>query len=170
MMKKTATLEELINTKTVCRRASKLGRSCVGGGCETCCNLVDECMLKLLHRDYILRSEIEKEYVKAPLDKDGVPFLPGETVYDENGISHIVTLDYSDRFSHTNPDPVQEKIYEDARKSQTTYWECEGTCSDCPSKIDDKQPREYYEVGYCTIAQLLDLLRRQREHDREMQR
>ena len=69
----------------------------------------------------------------------------------------------------------QEKIDADARKEGPEYWDCEDeTCEFCPSRIDGKRPSEHYGLGGvyeppdagCNAAQILDLLRRQRELDK----
>ena len=57
-----------------------------------------------------------------------------------------------------------EKIEQDVRLETTNYWRCTGvTCDECPTLIDGKTPRDFYEVTACDRAQMKDLLRRQRE-------
>ena len=65
------------------------------------------------------------------------------------------------------PDPdTQERIDEDAQKSNQSYWGCEGrSCKVCPAIIDGAKPCERYDVFSCEKAKTLDLLRRQRELD-----
>lgn len=69
-------------------------------------------------------------------------------------------------FTHEEPD-TQARICADALKSITRYWGCEEHpgCERCPARIDGKTPRDRFDTNSCGQAQLLDLLRRQRELD-----
>lgn len=117
---------------------------------------------------------------------DGLPIEEGETVWDtESGKELSVCAianadagmiqcsdddgyceDYDARhLTHTPPD-TQQRIDADALKSTASYWDCLGrSCVDCPAEIDDKRPWERCGASSCEQAQLLDLLRRQRELD-----
>lgn len=67
--------------------------------------------------------------------------------------------------THTPPD-TQERIDKDKRKSYVSYWGClEHECCDCPATVDGKTPDERYGVFSCTVAQGMDIARRQRELD-----
>ena len=67
--------------------------------------------------------------------------------------------------THTPPDS-QERIDEDAQKSTLEYWGCrDASCECCPAETDGKTPRGRFDARNCQQAQLLDLLRRQRELD-----
>lgn len=63
---------------------------------------------------------------------------------------------------------TQERICADALKSITRYWGCEEHpgCERCPARIDGKTPRDRFDTNSCGQAQMLDLLRRQRELDK----
>ena len=63
------------------------------------------------------------------------------------------------------PADTQERIDSDALKPALDYWECsEVRCSQCPAEVGGKFPWERYGTeGDCARAQMLDLLRRQRE-------
>lgn len=65
---------------------------------------------------------------------------------------------------------TQERICADALKSITRYWGCEEHpgCERCPARIDGKTPRDRFDTNSCGQAQMLDLLRRQRELDKRM--
>lgn len=70
--------------------------------------------------------------------------------------------------THTPPD-TQERIDEDAQKTADAYWGCiDVSCEDCPAKIDGKNPHTRFGTRNCAQAQMLDLLRRQRELDKRM--
>lgn len=70
-----------------------------------------------------------------------------------------------EQVTHREPDS-QERIDRDALKSYYEYWVCDGVCSRCPARIDDKKPHERYDTSpSCTSAMTIDLLRRQRELD-----
>lgn len=125
------------------------------------------------------------ERVKRPapevLGADGLPIREHETVYDtETGEAYIVRLPragtgktffadggYRDPayLTHTPPD-TQEKIDRDKIKAITRYWECEDAeCYACPCRIDGKKPSEHYGTINCSVAQGMDIARRQRELD-----
>lgn len=133
----------------------------------------------------------ENGRVKRPateaLGADGLPIVEGDVVYElgrddaltvyevnaqyihakkENGAAwNNLTAEY---LTHTPPDS-QERIDEDAVKYHDDYWECFNvSCDHCPSKIDGKKPYERLGVISCHKAQILDLLRRQRELDKRM--
>lgn len=65
------------------------------------------------------------------------------------------------------PEPdTQERIDEDARKGMYEYWKCgDADCDSCPATVDGRKPKDRYGATYCSTAQKLDLLRRQRELD-----
>lgn len=69
-----------------------------------------------------------------------------------------------EQVTHREPD-TQERIDEDAKKTVLNYWKCKDRCFECPSLIDGEMPSRHYGVSTCTVAQRLDLLRRQRELD-----
>lgn len=63
--------------------------------------------------------------------------------------------------THTPPE-TQERIDEDKGKKGTEYWRCVGfLCGDCPAEIDGKRPSDRYGVLNCSIAQGMDIARRQ---------
>lgn len=67
--------------------------------------------------------------------------------------------------THTPPD-TQERIDEDKGKKGTEYWRCVGFfCGDCPAEIDGKRPSDRYGVLNCSIAQGMDIARRQADLD-----
>ena len=131
------------------------------------------------------------ERVKRPkpevLDADGMPIKLGDVVYfvdnaeafdvlgveddgDENihigrkdGTSTDAWVSPGD-LTHKQPDTL-ERIEADAMKKFADYWGCGDVgCSECPAMVDGKKPYERYEnTNGCSIAQRLDLLRRQRE-------
>ena len=59
------------------------------------------------------------------------------------------------------PDSI-EKIKNDAIKPSAQYWNCGNVhdCTNCPSKIDDETPSEYYRTCGCLEAMKLDLIER----------
>lgn len=67
--------------------------------------------------------------------------------------------------THTQPD-TQERIDADKKKENSKYWGCCFYCNNCPAEIDGKKPRERYGSLNCSIAQGLDIARRQRELDK----
>ena len=70
--------------------------------------------------------------------------------------------------THEEPE-TQERIDEDAQKSTPEYWGCrDASCECCPAETDGKTPRGRFDTRNCQQAQLLDLLRRQRELDKRM--
>lgn len=67
--------------------------------------------------------------------------------------------------THTPPE-TQERIDEDKGKKGTEYWRCVGfLCGDCPAEIDGKRPSDRYGVLNCSIAQGMDIARRQADLD-----
>ena len=67
--------------------------------------------------------------------------------------------------THTPPE-TQERIDEDKGKKGTEYWRCIGfLCGDCPAEIDGKRPSDRYGVLNCSIAQGMDIARRQADLD-----
>lgn len=67
--------------------------------------------------------------------------------------------------THTPPD-TQQRIDEDKGKKGTEYWRCVGFfCGDCPAEIDGKRPSDRYGVLNCSIAQGMDIARRQADLD-----
>lgn len=153
--------------------------------------LLDGSGYRLLHSTDVSASAIE-DRVKRPapevLGADGLPIKAGETVWHViNGREATVAnlkpwgaeCDLADdicesvvwayeMITHTPPD-TQEKIDDDALKAYCDYWGCgDSSCADCPVMIDGKRPKHRYHVHDCEIAQMLDLLRRQRELDKRM--
>ena len=61
-----------------------------------------------------------------------------------------------------NTEDSLEKIKEDAVKLAYKYWNCESTCDckDCPSRIDEQKPYEYYGASNCLEAMNLDIIER----------
>ncbi len=61
----------------------------------------------------------------------------------------------------------QERIDEDKGNISSVYWGCRviDSCSNCPTRIDGERPRDHYGVKNCTVAQGMDLARRQAELD-----
>lgn len=128
------------------------------------------------------------------LGADGLPIKAGETVWSLSGTGpHTVDTVYTDiptpdgrdcpwvdidnegtwacaeSLTHTPPE-TQERIDGDAAKDHVEYWRCSGfDCAECPSKIDGEKPWERYECSgaCCDHAMMLDLLRRQRELDKQ---
>lgn len=73
--------------------------------------------------------------------------------------------DWAKDLTHTPPD-TQERIDEDKGKKGTEYWRCVGfLCGDCPAEIDGKRPSDRYGVLNCSIAQGMDIARRQADLD-----
>ena len=68
-------------------------------------------------------------------------------------------------FTHTQPD-TQERIDADKKKENSKYWGCCFYCNNCPAEIDGKKPRERYGSLNCSIAQGLDIARRQYKLDK----
>ena len=67
--------------------------------------------------------------------------------------------------THTPPD-IQERIDEDKRMNVIDYWKCDGTgCFSCTLGGDGVSPQERYGVIACSIAQGMDIARRQAELD-----
>ena len=112
---------------------------------------------------------------------DGLPIKDDETVYDvETGEAYIVRLPcagtgktffrgggYRDPayLTHTPPD-TQERIDREKMVGSKEYWSCTDiSCMRCPSKIDGELPSKHYGVRSCSIAQGVDIARRQRELD-----
>lgn len=120
------------------------------------------------------------------LDAEGIPIEEYDVVYPNYGTyanrkSTVIDVCGQDdvavsingggfeRFNgkyltHREPD-TQERIDEDAKKTALNYWKCKDRCFECPSLIDGEMPSRHYGVSTCTVAQKLDLLRRQRELD-----
>ena len=67
--------------------------------------------------------------------------------------------------THTQPD-TQERIDADKKKENSKYWGCCFYCNNCPAEIDGKKPRERYGSLNCSIAQGMDIARRQAELDK----
>lgn len=128
-------------------------------------------------------------FVKRPapeaLGADGLPIVVGETVWGIlSGIEGTVSSMNDDstayvkwddgrwspcidccNLTHTPPD-TQERIDEDKGKKGTEYWRCVGfLCGDCPAEIDGKRPSDRYGVLNCSIAQGMDIARRQADLD-----
>lgn len=116
---------------------------------------------------------------------DGLPIKVGETVWGilsaTKGIVNSLNDDSTayvewddERWSpcidccnltHTPPD-TQERIDREKMVGSKEYWSCTGiSCMRCPSKIDGELPSKHYGVRSCSIAQGVDIARRQRELD-----
>lgn len=119
------------------------------------------------------------------LGADGLPIVEGETVWlldgtegtvkslnRDNATAYVEWRDggwspcvLCDRLTHTPPD-TQGRIDGDSQKTADEYWGCiDVSCEDCPAKIDGKNPHTRFDTRNCAQAQMLDLLRRQRELD-----
>lgn len=147
-------------------------------------------MLSLVGCDHerLVRFDPETCVIKRPAPKvlgaDGVEIKVGDTVYECDDLKPLKVVRIfkdgdieavgdegacskldSSNYTHTPPD-TQERIDADAAKISFDYWGCriEG-CPNCPAMIDGE--RHYKRIGAddCTKAQILDLLRRQRELD-----
>lgn len=135
--------------------------------------------------DWSTSLEVTTSRLKRPapevLGADDLRLLEGETVYDvETGEAYIVRLPcagtgktffegggYRDPayLTHTPPD-TQERIDREKMVGSKEYWSCTGiSCMRCPSKIDGELPSKHYGVRSCSIAQGVDIARRQRELD-----
>lgn len=152
--------------------------------------LLDGSGYRLLHSTDVSASAIE-DRVKRPapeaLGADGLPIVVGETVYPIDSEWLDTTLEVlsveslsvkvslpsgkgwtmfrADRLTHTPPD-TQESIDADKGKKGTEYWRCVGfLCGDCPAEIDGKRPSDRYGVLNCSIAQGMDIARRQADLD-----
>lgn len=118
---------------------------------------------------------------------DGLPIKAGETVWDtKSGLEIVVSriakddggnvivcangdiceLQFAPKdVTHARPD-TQERIDGDSQKTADAYWGCiDVSCEDCPAKIDGKSPHTRFDARNCVQAQMIDLLRRQRELD-----
>ncbi|MEY8460114.1 hypothetical protein AALA69_03170 [Eggerthellaceae bacterium 24-137] len=143
--------------------------------------------------EHLYRYDSEFDTIKRPapevLGADGKPIVVGETVYStlvewlgtplevlgiENQAYVKVAIPggkgwtsfIADNLTHTPPD-TQEKIDRDKSKAITRYWECEDAeCHTCPCRIDGKKPSEYYGTINCSVAQGMDIARRQAELDK----
>lgn len=159
-------------------------RSC-GGSCQM--QDADGNMLTVFPGDRVKRPAPEV------LGADGLPLKVGEVVYsDLYGYekSPIVSVHragecladgtpasfdfvrYEDGFdwafslTHTTPD-THDRVDEDKKKTFRDYWDCWGvTCRECPADIDGKAPMVHYGVRNCSIAQGMDIARRQAELDK----
>ena len=120
-----------------------------------------------------------KRHRQEVLDADGVPIHVGDTVWtvysgEKEKVAGIllgkrIAIESggwrrSVDLTHKQPDTL-ERIEADARMQHGLYWGCTGVlCLDCPAMVDGKKPWERYATdGSCGRAQMLDLLRRQRE-------
>lgn len=81
---------------------------------------------------------------------------------DDDGLYSWI---YAGSLTHTPPD-TQERIDEDKKKENSKYWGCCFYCNNCPDEIDGKKPRERYGSLNCSIAQGMDIARRQYELDK----
>lgn len=131
------------------------------------------------------RSQRVKRPAPEALGADGLPIKAGETVWGIlSGIEGTVSSMNDDstayvkwddgrwspcidccNLTHTPPE-TQERIDEDKGKKGTEYWRCVGfLCGDCPAEIDGKRPSDRYGVLNCSIAQGMDIARRQADLD-----
>lgn len=158
--------------------------------------LLDGSGYRLLHSTDVSASAIE-DRVKRPapevLGADLLPIKVGETVYrtddpiteavvtgfrgyDDGSIDVVcsekggkVTAFYDPSLLTHTPPETQERIDEDKGKKGTEYWRCVGfLCGDCPAEIDGKRPSDRYGVLNCSIAQGMDIARRQADLDARM--
>lgn len=131
------------------------------------------------------RSQRVERPAPEALGADGLPIVEGDVVYelgkDEALTVYEVNAQYihakkesgaawsnltAEYLTHTHPD-TQKRIDGDSQKTADAYWGCiDVSCEDCPAKIDDKRPWERCYANNCVQAQILDLLRRQRELDK----
>lgn len=112
-------------------------------------------------RDYVNRllDEIEAQYMKLPVDADGVPIRPGQTIYENDreipgscvcGVDdkRVYIWDYSNdflilgvyasSFTHEKPDAIKDLLEE--------YSDAILQCT-CPDYVGDDKPgalREEY--------------------------
>lgn len=135
--------------------------------------------------DWSTSLEVTTSRLKRPapevLGADGLPIKEGETVYDvDTGEENVVRLPcagtgktffegggYRDPayLTHTPPD-TQKRIDREKMVGSKEYWSCTDiSCMRCPSKIDGELPSKHYGVRSCSIAQGVDIARRQRELD-----
>lgn len=127
-----------------------------------------------------------KRHVPEVLDADGVSIKVGDHVWwEKDGREYVITavnrgvnteavesahgmcsshMNFDpNEFTHKQPDTL-ERIEEDAVKDFWDYWGCgHASCEDCPALIDGKTPEDHYHTDSCGYAEVLDLLRRQRE-------
>ena len=124
--------------------------------------------------EYTMSERVERPV----LDADGVPCLPGDTVYlarpgaPAYGGAYTVqgmlgdgtlrmqgkTIRYDPKdFSHERPDTL-EAIEADVEKYVVDYWGCMGSsCASCPAAVGGKSPRERYDTENCILAKWKDL-------------
>jgi len=136
-----------------------------------------------------IRSGKMLSHREPAFDADGVPTNVGDVVWkvsdgtkwevdkihdneprilvSQLDTDKIVTGGWFPTYEYTHREPdTQEKIEADIMKVYDEYWECKGeNCYNCPSKIEGLNPNRYYETQTCSSAQMLDVLRRQRELD-----
>lgn len=145
----------------------------------------DETSPKLWDVQFGAKSERVKRPAPEALGADGLPIVVGETVWGIlSGIEGTVSSMNDDstayvkwddgrwspcidccNLTHTPPD-TQERIDADKGKKGTEYWRCVGLlCGDCPAEIDGKRPSDRYGVLNCSIAQGMDIARRQADLD-----
>lgn len=68
--------------------------------------------------------------------------------------------DLAEILTHQKPETLQDVI-DDIYKSDDEYWKCCGIeCEECPSKIDNKTPDDYYGAYDCHDAKFDDIKRR----------
>lgn len=121
----------------------------------------------------------ETAHEPHPMSGDGVPLIDGRRVWLD-GEEHVVDdvrptrakvagrwIGASELTTEPpEPEDTQEKIDAGVLKGTYGYWGCTAyRCSDCPSRIGGRTPKDHYGAGDCTRAKMLDLLRRQRELD-----
>ena len=106
---------------------------------------------------------IDGEWLGIPLEVSGIESPASVKVYLSAGKSW--TTFHADRLTHTPPD-TQEKIDADKNLMWTIYWDCtKRDCLGC-DVLHGKSPSEYYNVHNCSVAQGLDIARRQAELDK----
>lgn len=146
----------------------------------------DETSPKPWDAQFGTRNDRVKRPAPEALGADGKPIVAGETVWGIlSGIEGTVSslnddstayVEWDDgrwspcidccNLTHTPPD-TQERVDEDKKKTFRDYWDCWGvTCRECPADIDGKAPMVHYGVRNCSIAQGMDIARRQAELDK----
>ncbi|TNU89017.1 hypothetical protein FIC87_12520 [Eggerthella lenta] len=151
--------------------------SSMGGVCQL--QDADGNIVNVMHGERVKRPQPEV------LGADGLPIKVGQTVYGGDGRTWSVTAIRGGEYNvlavgsaggqrkglraswltHAQPD-TQARIDEDKHKGYVSYWGClEHECCDCPATVDGKTPDERYGVVSCTVAQGMDIARREIELD-----
>lgn len=111
----------------------------------------------------------EGDHVRVIRDYPNCSFLKkGQEAIVLNTRNWVSVRDPDDRYwvidasfvERIEPDSW-EKLEEDGIKPSYEYWDCPNTtCEDCCSRIEGKEPREFYGVDNCFEAQKHDLVAR----------